>query len=28
LQRVIDYKEGLKAKVLKGAEEVKSKYTK
>jgi len=28
LQRVIDYKEDLKAKVLKGAEEVKSKYTK
>lgn len=28
LQRVIDYKEGLKAKVLKGAKEVKSKYTK
>ena len=28
LQRVIDYKEGLKAKVLKGAEEVKSKYPK
>ena len=28
LQRVIDYKEGLKAKVLKCAEEVKSKYTK
>ncbi|MGB1619812.1 MAG: 5-(carboxyamino)imidazole ribonucleotide mutase, partial [Schleiferiaceae bacterium] len=28
LQRVVDYKEGLKAKVLKGAEEVKAKYTK
>lgn len=28
LQRVVDYKEGLKAKVLKGAEEVKSKYSK
>ena len=28
LQRVIDYKEGLKAKVLKGAEEVKAKYAK
>lgn len=26
LQRVVDYKEGLKAKVLKGAEEVKAKY--
>ena len=28
LQRVADYKEGLKAKVLKGAEEVKAKYSK
>ena len=28
LQRVVDYKEGLKAKVLKGAEEVKAKYSK
>lgn len=28
LQRVVDYKEGLKAKVLKGAEEVKAKYAK
>jgi len=28
LDRVIAYKEGLKAKVLKGAEEVKAKYTK
>ena len=28
LQRVMDYKEGLKAKVLKGAEEVKAKYAK
>jgi len=28
LQRVVDYKEGLKAKVLKGAEEVKVKYSK
>jgi len=28
LQRVIDFKEGLKAKVLKGAEEVKAKYAK
>jgi 5-(carboxyamino)imidazole ribonucleotide mutase len=28
LQRVIDYKDGLKAKVLKGAEEVKAKYSK
>ena len=28
LQRVVDYKEGLKAKVLKGAEEVKAKYLK
>jgi 5-(carboxyamino)imidazole ribonucleotide mutase len=28
LQSVINYKEGLKAKVLKGAEEVKAKYTK
>jgi 5-(carboxyamino)imidazole ribonucleotide mutase len=28
LQRVVDYKEGLKAKVLKGAEEVKTKYSK
>ncbi len=28
LQRVIDFKEGLKAKVLKGAEEIKSKYAK
>ena len=28
LKRVIDYKEGLKAKVLKGAEEVKAKYAK
>ena len=28
LQRVVDYKAGLKAKVLKGAEEVKAKYTK
>ena len=27
-QRVADYKEGLKAKVLKGAEEVKAKYSK
>ena len=28
LQRVVEYKEGLKAKVLKGAEEVKAKYAK
>lgn len=28
LQRVVDYKEGLKAKVLNGAEEVKAKYSK
>ena len=28
LQRVADYKEGLKVKVLKGAEEVKAKYSK
>jgi 5-(carboxyamino)imidazole ribonucleotide mutase len=28
LQRVVDYKESLKAKVLKGAEEVKAKYSK
>jgi len=28
LQRVVEYKEGLKAKVLKGAEEVKAKYSK
>ena len=28
LQRVVDYKEGLKAKVLKGAKEVKAKYSK
>ena len=28
LQRVADYKEGLKTKVLKGAEEVKAKYSK
>jgi len=28
LQRVVDYKEGLKAKVLKGAEEVKAKHSK
>jgi len=28
LQRVVDYKEGLKAKVLKGAQEVKAKYSK
>lgn len=28
LQRVVDYKEGLKTKVLKGAEEVKAKYSK
>ena len=28
LQRVADYKEGLKAKVLKGAEEAKAKYSK
>ena len=28
LQRVADYKEGLKAKVLRGAEEVKAKYSK
>ena len=28
LKRVIDFKEGLKAKVLKGAEEVKAKYAK
>ena len=28
LQRVVDYKEGLKAKVLIGAEEVKAKYSK
>ena len=28
LQRVVDYKEGLKAKVLKGAEEVNAKYSK
>jgi len=28
LQRVVNYKEGLKAKVLKGAEEVKAKYSK
>ena len=28
LQRVVDYKEGLKAKVLKGAEEVKANYSK
>ena len=28
LQRVVDYKEGLKAKVLKGAEDVKAKYSK
>jgi 5-(carboxyamino)imidazole ribonucleotide mutase len=28
LQRVADYKKGLKAKVLKGAEEVKAKYSK
>ena len=28
LQRVVDYEEGLKAKVLKGAKEVKAKYSK
>ena len=28
LERIVAYKEGLKAKVLKGAEEVKAKYTK